>query len=252
MNRNTVPMPPDDLLARCLDTIPAATTIEANTDSVSGESGNRTSRLSLDTASRRRLLWLGGAAAVPVLSLLFILPIHRMNNSETSLKQDVLSPSKNASVPYVRIHKWERQMMRDGLTTPDYRVVIYDGKRGRSEWQTDDHYQTIKTPTDRTPSASIHANNGLYYTEYHRAGRYCSIKKRKRTTRDGLSGYDWARNPRALASYHPGGRLVKTETVLWQGKNVERQEYTGITDEHQAMKIQELDIRQAAVTQQLK
>ncbi|MBC7807836.1 MAG: hypothetical protein H7145_17015 [Akkermansiaceae bacterium] len=226
MNRKTTPdVPPADLLARCLATIPQSATTQTSMP-----------RLFPDAGSRKRLAWLTIAAAVPVVTVLGVLPVKQWLDSEHHEKsaQEQTFPAKNETVPYVRIHRWQRQMMRNGLTAPDHRVLIYDREKGRSEWQTDDRYQRIKTPTDKTPFALIRANNGASYTEYWRAGKYCSIKQRKRTKRDGLFGFDWVYDPQSLASYYPGGKLLKQENVLWEGRSAERQEYTGIPDQNPA------------------
>ncbi len=229
MNEKDMPNPPTDLLTRCLETIPALATAKPAAP-----------RLFLDAGSQRRLGWLSLAAAVPVLTVLAILPTAKwlasLSHDKTTKKATATEP-----VPYIRIHKWERQLMRNGLTEPDYRVVIYDQKQGRSEWQTDSLYQTIKTPTNDTPFALIRLNNGSFYTEYWRAGRYCSIKKKKRTTRDGLSGYDWARNPKQLVSYFPAGKLANTEIVRWEGRKVEKQNYVSIPDENMAKLVQKMN-----------
>ncbi len=63
MNRNDSPKPPDDLLARCLATIPETATLKPVAP-----------RLSPDAGSRRRLTWLVAAATVPVVTVLAILP----------------------------------------------------------------------------------------------------------------------------------------------------------------------------------
>ncbi len=154
--RSTTAMPPSDLLSRCLSTIPDTATYRTPAP-----------RPLPDAASRKRLAWLTVAAAVPVITVLAVLPakLWLSYNSVSSRKKSEILQKLNAT-KYVRIHQWRRIEEQNALSQPDYRVLIYDAKRGKTEWQTDATYITSKVPADTTPFALIDQNSddGKHYT----------------------------------------------------------------------------------------
>ena len=120
----TAPSAPDDLLARCLATIPATATVKPSAP-----------RLSVGDGSRKRLAWLSLAATVPVVTMLAILPANRLLEKSHALQQTADVPISPERVDYVRAHvnRWmiytqdtnRIQVVRDGETRH-----ILDRKRG--------------------------------------------------------------------------------------------------------------------------
>lgn len=100
MKRDTAPNPPADLLLRCLATIPQEATRKPAAP-----------RLFPDAGSRRRLNWLTTAAAVPVITLLAVLPIKRLIEQQRSLSHTSTAPAIPGRLSYVRAHvyRWEIQ-----------------------------------------------------------------------------------------------------------------------------------------------
>lgn len=232
----TPPAPPADLLARCLETIPATATTA------------RGQRFIPDRASRARLRWLSVAAAVPACALLVVLPVRKwLSSKQEATVQTVETPLQNQTdrrhqknhgappVPYVRVHSFHQQRMQNGQTTPpDYRVFIYDKNRGKCEWQTDARYETIKTPDDNTPFAEITVPHGKGYYAYWRAGKFCEIKPVADTAGTGPSDHYAARNPRWLAAFAPetaSDKIVETKArITWEGRSVNKYTYRLVMD----------------------
>lgn len=112
MNRNHVPRPPDDLLARCLATIPHTATRKPVPV-----------RLFPDAGSRKRLAWLTVAAAVPVVTVLAVLPMKHWNDNKNSGTIEALAETKTGTVSFCSSIKTYREKNRYS--------------RNASEWYTD-------------------------------------------------------------------------------------------------------------------
>ncbi|MBC8142839.1 MAG: hypothetical protein H7Y38_15550, partial [Armatimonadetes bacterium] len=112
LDADTEPVPPPDFLQSCLSTIPDAATYRTPAP-----------RPFPDAASRKRLAWLSVAAAVPIVTVLAVLPAKLLRE----MKQNV--PSQ--PLEYVRIHTTLSTMREDGrLKDEVVKVTIMDTNRG--------------------------------------------------------------------------------------------------------------------------
>ena len=96
MNRKSAPNPPADLLARCLETIPA-TAIKSSVP-----------RFYPDAGSRKRLAWLAAVAAVPVITMLAVLPAKHLIEQHHSRSDTSAVPATPERLSYVRanVSRW--------------------------------------------------------------------------------------------------------------------------------------------------
>lgn len=227
MNPKSAPdAPPANLLARCLDTIPQAATQKINVP-----------RPSPDAGSRKRLAWLTVAAAIPVVTVLAVLPVkHRMNMSRTPPRSAQTSPQPNHAVsgesgvvPYVRIEGWERTAGKGKINPPEHRLTIYDARRGKCEWTTDSTYREINPDS---PLALLLARHGKTYTSHYRSYKKCLVKEGVVSLKSGLDGYAWAYNYRFIGrttGYGLTPKELPSDTTEWEGKAVLRYHYRSLT-----------------------
>lgn len=229
--------PPPDLLERCLSTIPASATYRPAAP-----------RPRPDGASRKRLLWLGVAAAVPVITVLAVLPAKRWFDARNSVRSQnieqktepkIVTPPRSLQlVPYARIEGWARTAGNGVINPPEYRVIIYDKNRGRSEWVTDSTYTTINDSAPFTLLQIKDKPDSKTYTSYYRSRKKCLVKTAKVTTQDGLDGYSWAYNIGMIGQSEGQvimSRKAQVDTSQWDGKTVRRYTFNSITTAEQKM-----------------
>jgi len=123
-----MPRIPNGLLERCLETIPATTVVR-----------QRPQRPYLDNRSRWLLTGLSLTAAIPVITVLAILPLRNRNNTYHSQQIQNLSTSIQfeKKLNYVRVESWRRELLLPQsvsnilpFTSEQRLLEIMDRKRG--------------------------------------------------------------------------------------------------------------------------
>lgn len=120
-----MPRIPNGLLERCLETIPVTTV-----------SRQRVARPNLDDRSRKRLVWLSAVAAIPVLTVLALLPLRNWNHDYRSRAETnpFVFPGSVEKLSYVRKESIGTMSFRwagKNSIVPNQRLLeIVDRKRG--------------------------------------------------------------------------------------------------------------------------
>lgn len=172
MNRNTVPQPPDDLLARCLATIPQTATRKPTPV-----------RLFPDAGSRKRLAWLTVAAAIPVVTVLAVLPVKHWYDNKKSGTIEALAEAKTGMVSFcssITTYREKNPYSRDASEWYTNRAIVV-----QRVWQSDKGYYAIGGTVENVEllSGNYKWNNASKLespdgTIYQRLGEKVEITKR--------------------------------------------------------------------------
>lgn len=119
MTKKVCPDPPRNLLTRCLETIPRDTTQVLMRP-----------RLSLELPSRTRLRWLALAAAIPAITVLAIVPIHKYFAVRSVETVTAKPESDIASLKFTKVYCKQANLDIDGGDNHGrLQVVFTDGTK---------------------------------------------------------------------------------------------------------------------------
>ena len=170
MKPNTCPNPPANLLRRCLATIPESAVRRPER-----------ARLSLELPSRSRLKWLSMTAAIPIVTVLAIVPAQHYLNARPRAKQEAIESSRKTTAGVGTIRGF--QAVSDFATERSYRtrsrwagpwkhsIDVWDSKRGhysgtcdQKDASTDDLRRQSKL---ETPDGDIYSRSGDKVVKWH-------------------------------------------------------------------------------------
>ena len=211
----TEPHVPTDLLRRCLSTIPATATAKPSAP-----------RLLLGDGSRKRLAWLSVAAAVPVVTVLAVLPVRRWVAARSMSQNDVTETTPE-SISYVRVESWrtiasanpKRTKAGWDIISPRmYTVTVLDRAKGIFEMRTTNDY---RTPSKDFDSQSLRLPDG---STYHRMANKIHTKESKIKQSWQIRFNDFV--ARATRPQEPRKNGLQSPTILkrsqfpgdWQGE----------------------------------